>query len=66
MMLLYDNNQDNVENIARFSRSGELLEAVPASRLKTGVDPTEKSWFRAALEQDGEPSFFGSPRPAGL
>ena len=51
MMLLYDNNQDNVENIALFSRSGELLEAVPASRLKTGVDPTEESWFRAALSK---------------
>ena len=36
MTLLYDNNKDNVENIALFSRDGELLEAVPATRLKTG------------------------------
>lgn len=28
--LLYDNNKDNVENIALFSEDGALLEAVPA------------------------------------
>ena len=33
--LLYDNNKDNVENIALFSKEGELLESVPAARLKT-------------------------------
>ncbi len=32
--LLYDNNKDNVENIALFSKEGELLESVPAARLK--------------------------------
>ena len=32
--LLYDNNKDNVENIALFSEDGALLEAVPAVRLK--------------------------------
>ena len=33
MTLLYDNNKDNIENIALFSKDGELLEAVPAARL---------------------------------
>ena len=51
MTLLYDNNKDNVENIALFSRDGELLEAVPATRLKTGVDPAAEPWFEAALKK---------------
>ena len=33
--LLYDNNKDNVENIALFSEDGALLEAVPAARTST-------------------------------
>ncbi len=46
MTLLYDNNKDNVENIALFSRDGELLEAVPATRLKTGADHGKREpWF---------------------
>ena len=51
MTLLYDNNKDNVENIALFSRDGELLEAVPATRLKTGADPAAEPWFEAALKK---------------
>ena len=35
--LLYDNNKDNVENIALFSKEGELLESVPAARLKNNA-----------------------------
>ena len=31
MTLLYDNNKDNVENIALLSKEGKLLEAVPAA-----------------------------------
>ena len=56
MTLLYDNNKDNVENIALFSRDGELLEAVPATRLKTGADPAAEPWFEADTEKDGESS----------
>ena len=44
--LLYDNNKDNVENIALFSEDGALLEAVPAVRLKNEVDVTQEEWFR--------------------
>lgn len=48
--LLYDNNKDNVENIALFSEDGALLEAVPAVRLKRGgCDAGE--WFRSALNR---------------
>ncbi|MCI8512540.1 MAG: sensor histidine kinase [Lachnospiraceae bacterium] len=51
MTLLYDNNKDNVENIALLSKEGVLLEAVPAARLKTGVDVTGESWFKEARER---------------
>lgn len=49
--LLYDNNKDNIENIALFSRDGKLMEAVPAARLKNNVDVTEEAWFQNALEK---------------
>ena len=58
--LLYDNNKDNVENIALFSKEGELLEAVPATRLKTGADPVGESWFKAALNKT-ENLHFSTP-----
>ena len=44
--LLYDNNKDNVENIALLSNDGRLLEAVPAARLKTNLDVPSEPWFR--------------------
>ena len=66
MTLLYDNNKDNVENIALFSRDGELLEAVPATRLKTGADPAAEPWFRGGTEKDGESSLFSPACPAGV
>ncbi len=51
MTLLYDNNKDQISNIALFSKEGELLEAVPAARLKTGMDVTGESWFFHAFER---------------
>ena len=60
MTLLFDNNKDNVENIALFSKEGELLEAVPATRLKTGADPVGESWFKAALNKT-ENLHFSTP-----
>lgn len=36
MTILYDNNKDTVLNIALLSREGELLQAVPAARIKVG------------------------------
>lgn len=49
--LLYDNNKDNISNIALLSKEGELLEAVPAARLKTGLDVTGEDWFLSTLER---------------
>lgn len=49
--LLYDNNKDNVDNIALFSQSGTMVEAVPAARLKSGLDVTGENWFLNALEK---------------
>ncbi len=49
--LLYDNNKDSVANIALLSKEGELLEAVPAARLKTGLDVTKEQWFHNTLNR---------------
>lgn len=49
--LLYDNNKEQVANIALLSKEGELLEAVPAARLKPGLDVTEEEWFQNTLER---------------
>ncbi len=58
--LLYDNNKDNIENIAVLSKSGQMLEAVPAARLKSGIDLTEENWFQYALEKT-ENLHFSTP-----
>lgn len=47
--LLYDNNKDSIANIALLSKEGELLESVPAARLKTGIDVTGEEWFGNTL-----------------
>ncbi|MFR5602278.1 MAG: cache domain-containing protein [Lachnospiraceae bacterium] len=47
--LLYDNNKDNVDNIALLNKNGELLEAVPAARLKSNLDITQENWFQETL-----------------
>ena len=49
--LLYDNNKDSIANIALLSKKGELLEAVPAARLKTELDVTKEEWFGNTLER---------------
>ncbi len=49
--LLYDNNKDSIANIALLSKDGELLEAVPAARLKTGIDVTKEQWFGNTLNR---------------
>ena len=49
--LLYDNNKDYISNIALFSREGELLEAVPAARLKSGFSVKEEPWFENTLNR---------------
>ncbi len=49
--LLYDNNKDYISNIALFSSKGELLEAVPAARLKNGFSVKEEAWFKNTLNR---------------
>lgn len=56
--LLYDNNKDNVENIALISGDGELLEAVPAARLKQNLDITKENWFVSTLQKTENVHFY--------
>ena len=58
--LLYDNNKDNIENIALFSKGGQLLESVPAARLKSHVDVRQEEWFGDTLEKT-ENLHFSTP-----
>lgn len=58
--LLYDNNRDDVANIALFSQDGTLIEAVPAARIKTNLDVSSDSWFVNALEKT-ENQHFSDP-----
>lgn len=58
--LLYDNNKDSVDSIALFSQEGALIEAVPASRLKPGLDVTGEDWFGGALLET-ENQHFSNP-----
>lgn len=60
MSLLYDSSRDTLENIALFSREGNLLEAMPAARLKTNLDITREAWFQEALDKT-ENIHFGLP-----
>ncbi len=60
MTLLYENSEDLVDNIALFSESGELIAAIPAARLKNGVDAAQESWFQQALEKT-ENQHFSRP-----
>ena len=57
MTLLYDNGKDYVENLALFSREGELLEAVPAARLKPTADVTGERGFEEDLERTEDQQF---------
>ncbi|MDW2799039.1 sensor histidine kinase [Clostridium boliviensis] len=58
--LLYDNNKDNVDNIALFAQDGAMVEAVPAARLKRNLDITGEKWFNNALEKT-ENQHFSDP-----
>lgn len=58
--LLYDNNRDDVDNIALFAQDGSLIEAVPAARIKTNLDVRSDGWFMNALEKT-ENQHFSDP-----
>lgn len=58
--LLYDNNKDNVDNIALFTQGGAMVESVPAARLKKNLNITGEKWFANALEKT-ENQHFSDP-----
>ncbi len=58
--LLYDNNKDNIENIALLSKDGQMLESVPAARLKTNVGVRPRTGFMTTLEKT-ENLHFSTP-----
>ena len=66
MTLLYDNNKDNVENIALLSKEGMLLESVPAARLKTNVDVTGGKLVYLHPGENREYAFLHAPCPVYL
>ncbi len=51
MTILYENNRDNVEKIALFSRRGKMVQAVPAAILKEDISVCDEAWFVSALEK---------------
>lgn len=51
LILLYDNNKDLVENIALFTKDGEMIEAVPAARMNSYTDIEQETWFTETLER---------------
>lgn len=58
--LLYDTYSDYVENVALFTRAGELLATAPAAKVKDGIDVTGEEWFTSAMAQT-ENLHFGVP-----
>lgn len=63
--LLYDTNKENIESIALFSMSGELLEAAPAAKLRDGVDIKKQEWYSLAVGSR-ENVHFASPTVENL
>ncbi len=56
--LLYENNMDQTDSIALFSADGELLEAVPALRVRNNLDVTREAWFSYTLDRTENQHFF--------
>ena len=51
MALLYNNNKDQVLNIALISKEGEPISVVPAARFRKNFDVGEEEWFVNALNK---------------
>ena len=51
MSLLYNNNKDQVLNIALISKEGEPISVVPAARFRKNFDVGEEEWFVNALNK---------------
>lgn len=56
--LLYENNMDQTDSIALFSADGELLESVPALRVRNNLDVTREVWFSYTLDRTENQHFF--------
>ena len=56
--LLYENNMDQTDSIALFSADGELLESVPALRVRNNLDVTMEAWFSYTLDRTENQHFF--------
>lgn len=56
--LLYENNMDQIDSIALFSADGELLESVPALRVRNNLDVTREAWFSYTLDRTENQHFF--------
>lgn len=65
MNLLYDVNKENLISIACYTGDGELVEAVPLSAEKTGLDVTRQQWFTKAVNQM-ENFHFSTPHVQNL
>ena len=51
MTLLYNNNKDQVLNIALISKEGEPVSVVPAARFRKNFDVSQEEWFVNALNK---------------
>lgn len=49
MRLLYEMDREEIQDMAVFYHTGELLAAVPQATVRQGIDLKEKSWFQQAL-----------------
>ncbi len=54
----YENNMDQTDSIALFSADGELLESVPALRVRNNLDVTREAWFSYTLDRTENQHFF--------
>lgn len=51
LMLLYNNNKEQVMNIALISKDGEPISVVPAARFRKNFKADEEEWFVHALNK---------------
>ena len=51
MTLLYNNNKDQVFNIALISKEGKPISVVPAARFRKNFDVSQEEWFVNALNK---------------
>ena len=51
MTLLYNNNKDQVLNLALISKEGEPVSVVPAARFRKNFDVAQEEWFVNALNK---------------